>query len=104
MAIYGSGTIISVDGNGNMIVNVGGTDRLTYDFVNGTLREPSHVWAQLSSGFGQDVGGIGQNYLDPCTINGLSDLEIAKAIKEERTVITDRNKLVELSNEPAMAD
>ena len=36
--------------------------------------------------------------------NGLSDLEIAKAIKEERTVITDRNKLVELSNEPAMAE
>jgi hypothetical protein len=37
-------------------------------------------------------------------INGLSDLEIAKAIKEERTVITDRNKLVESSNEPAMAE
>jgi len=69
MAIYGSGSIISVDGTGNMVVNVGGTDRLTYDFVNGTLREPSHVWAQLTSGFGGDVGGIGQNYLDPCTIN-----------------------------------
>ena len=37
-------------------------------------------------------------------INGLSDLEIAKAIKEERTVVTDRNKLVELSNEPAMEE
>jgi hypothetical protein len=37
-------------------------------------------------------------------IQALSDIEIAKAIKDQRTIMTDREKLVELSNEPAMAE
>lgn len=34
----------------------------------------------------------------------LSDLEIAKAMRDQKPIITDREKLVELSNEPAMAE
>ena len=34
----------------------------------------------------------------------LSDLEMAKAMKAGQPIITDREKLVEASNEPAMAD
>jgi hypothetical protein len=35
-------------------------------------------------------------------MQGLSDLEMAKAIKSKKPIITDREKLVELSNEPPM--
>jgi hypothetical protein len=35
---------------------------------------------------------------------GLSDLEIAKAIKAQREIVTDRERLVELSDEPPMAE
>lgn len=37
-------------------------------------------------------------------INALSDIEIAKAIKAEKTIITDREQLVELSDEPSMEE
>ena len=37
-------------------------------------------------------------------IAGLSDLEMAKSMKFQKPIITDRNKLVELSEEPAMAE
>lgn len=37
-------------------------------------------------------------------IVSLSDLEIAKAIKNQSEIITDREKLVELSDEPLMKD
>jgi len=35
-------------------------------------------------------------------INGLSDLEMSKAIKEQKPILTNRLKLVEMSNEPLM--
>jgi hypothetical protein len=79
MAIIGNNTQLSVNGSGHMVVNTGagaGTDRLTYDFTNGTLSEPAHVYAMIGGGFGGDtttVGSpavdIGQNYLDPSTVN-----------------------------------
>jgi hypothetical protein len=37
-------------------------------------------------------------------ITALSDLEMAKAMKAQKPIITDRDKLVELSNEPAMIE
>jgi hypothetical protein len=37
-------------------------------------------------------------------INGLSDLEMAKAMKFQTPIVTDRHKLVENSNEPPMSD
>jgi hypothetical protein len=37
-------------------------------------------------------------------MQGLSDLEIAKSIKAGEQIITDREKLVELSKEPAMSE
>lgn len=37
-------------------------------------------------------------------ITGLSDLEMAKAIKNQTPIITDREKLIESSTEPAMAE
>jgi hypothetical protein len=37
-------------------------------------------------------------------IAGLSDLEMAKAMKYQKPIITDRDKLIELSEEPAMAE
>jgi hypothetical protein len=36
-------------------------------------------------------------------ISGLSDLEMAKALKFKRDIITDREKLVEMSKEPPMS-
>jgi hypothetical protein len=68
MAIYGDGVILSANDNGNMIVNVGGTDRLNYNFTNGTITRSGHLWAQLTSSFGADVTGAA-NYLDTPTIN-----------------------------------
>jgi hypothetical protein len=69
MAIYGNGTTISVNASGNMVVNTGSTDRLTYDFTNGTLTEPGHVYAMIGGGFGGDVTAGSQNYLDPAYVN-----------------------------------
>lgn len=37
-------------------------------------------------------------------MNGLSDLEMAKSMKFQLPIVTDRNKLVENSNEPPMSD
>ncbi len=37
-------------------------------------------------------------------INGLGDLEMAKSMKFQRPIVTDRLKLVENSNEPPMSD
>lgn len=37
-------------------------------------------------------------------IQGLSDLEIAKAMKAGKEIVTDREKLVELSDEPLASE
>jgi hypothetical protein len=69
MAIIGNNTQLYVDGSGQMIVQTGGTDRLTYNYTNGTLTQPNKVYAQISGGFGQDVTAGTNNYLDPSTVN-----------------------------------
>lgn len=72
MAIIGNNTQISVDGGGQMVVQTGGVDRLTYNFVRGTLTQPSKVYAQITGGFGGDVTAGANNYLDPATLNNNS--------------------------------
>lgn len=69
MAIIGNGTQLSVNPSGNMIVNVGGTDRLVYNYTTGTMSESAHVYAMISGGFGGDVVAGANNYLDPATVN-----------------------------------
>jgi len=69
MAIIGNNTQISVDGSGQMIVQTGGTNRLTYNYTTGTMTEPNHVYAMISGGFGGDVTAGANNYLDPSSVN-----------------------------------
>ncbi len=44
------------------------------------------------------------NHRISTAITALSDLEIAKAMRDQKPIITDREKLVEQSNEPAMSE
>jgi len=70
MAIIGNGTEIGADsGTGNLYVQTAGTNRLVYNFTNGTLSEPSNVYAMITGGFGGDVTAGANNYLDPASVN-----------------------------------
>lgn len=69
MAIQGNGTQIYVNGSGNMVVQTGGTDRLSYNYTQGTLSDTNHVTALMNGGFGQDVVAGANNYLDPITLS-----------------------------------
>lgn len=69
MAIIGNNTQISVNASGETVISTGGVDRLTYNYTNGTLRDPAHIYVMLQGGFGNDVATGGANYLDPATIN-----------------------------------
>lgn len=69
MAIIGNNTQLSVNASGEMLVATGGTTRLTYNYTAGTLRDPAHVYAMISGGFGGDVTAGANNYLDPAALN-----------------------------------
>ena len=71
MAIQGNGTQIYVNASGNMVVQTGGTDRLSYSYSSGTLTDSAHITAMLTGGLAGDFAA-GANYLEPCTINNSS--------------------------------
>ena len=69
MAIQGNGTQIYVNSSGNMVVQTGGIDRLSYNYTQGTLSDTNHVTALMNGGFGQAVTAGANNYLDPITLS-----------------------------------
>lgn len=64
MAIIGNNTQISVNASGEMIVQTGGTDRLTYNYTHGTLKDSGHVSLYARSGFAGDTSPGVNDYLD----------------------------------------